>query len=308
MRYSKGAATLLSTVFTFRVKSGVVADDIFDSSSELLPGTDTANGLSATSTSRPTSANVDTGILNPDDAAANLMDISIAATCFNCVNGFVHDTDTNDPANRCFEKCNKNDCCTFDNAGTPEDACIGFTGKVCKDKSCNGKEACQNAKIPSVVTSCIGERACYKAGGDGGSIGNVDGSCDADFACYRLGLDIGKVGNVLRSCNTKSACFDAAADGGLIGSIIDSCKYGDFACSGLGFNMETLEICCTRAKEQVLANMEHILAGLLGALQYLVMKKKLVTALDNTEEQLGISMTHAPFRIHVWVVVLMADL
>ena len=154
----------------------------------------------------------------------------------------------------------------------------------------------------------IGERACYKAGGDGGSIGNVDGSCDADFACYRLGLDIGKVGNVLRSCNTKSACFDAAADGGLIGSIIDSCKYGDFACSGLGFNMETLEICCTRAKEQVLANMEHILAGLLGALQYLVMKKKLVTALDNTEEQLGISMTHAPFRIHVWVVVLMADL
>jgi hypothetical protein len=214
----------------------VVADDIFDSPNELLPGTDTAaNDITATPTSRPTSANVDTGILNPDDAAANLMDISIAATCFNCVDGFVRGTDTTNPDNRCHVKCDKKDCCTFDDGGTPEDACSGFNGNVCLDGSCNGKEACQNANIPSVVNSCIGDYACYNAGGDGGSIGNVNYSCKGIGACFKLAHQNGKVGNVLNSCIGEYACQFAAFDGGLIGSITDSCKEGIQACSNLGF-------------------------------------------------------------------------
>ena len=117
MHYSKGAATLLSTVFTFRVKTVVVAD-IVDSSNEVHPGTDTdVNGLTLTRTSGPTSAkikllrkrnhhsvavDVDTGILNPADTAAaqGIDDVmisssrsgvtSIASTCttfVDCVKG-----------------------------------------------------------------------------------------------------------------------------------------------------------------------------------------------------------------------------
>ena len=98
MRYPKGAATLLSTVFTFGVKSGVAAD-IFDSSNKLLSGLDTAmtNGLTAISrnspnsavTSKQNSATADAGILkNPADTSAGGTDviassseITIAATC-----------------------------------------------------------------------------------------------------------------------------------------------------------------------------------------------------------------------------------
>ena len=196
VRYSKEAAALLSTVITFRVKSLVVAD-IFDSSNEELhPGTeDTAlNGLLTASS--PTSATtitinherkpVDTGILNPvdtgtkgTDVIASSSGITITSTCdtfVTCKNGL----DSSDPTDntKCFDTCNNN-CCTFDDgSGNLDDACSGFTGKVCMDgKSCNGKYACWNAYIPSVVNSCIGDEACYKAGGDGGSVGNVNDLC-----------------------------------------------------------------------------------------------------------------------------------
>ena len=115
MHYSKGAVTLLSTVFTFQVKTVVVAD-IVDSSNEVLLGTDTAvNGLTSTPTSSPTSAkiklkrkrnhsnavDVDTGILNSDETAASVvmdassvsMAIAATAMCLDCDNGFVRGED-----------------------------------------------------------------------------------------------------------------------------------------------------------------------------------------------------------------------
>ena len=223
MRYSKAAATLLSTVFTFGVKSGVAAD-IFDSSSELRLGTDTA---------------VDAGILeNPAATAAfaSSSEITTASTCntfVTCVDG--KDSSDVTGTTTCYNACDK-DCCTYDDgAGGYFDACGGFTGKVCKDgNSCNGIRACEGATIPSVVKSCIGEFACFQAGGDGGSIGNVNDSCEGDKACYKLAYQNGKVGNVLNSCIGQNACEDAARDGGLIGSITDSCKEGDKACYELG--------------------------------------------------------------------------
>jgi len=64
-----------------------------------------------------------------------------------------------------------------------DDACVGFTGKVCKDGSCNGYKACENANISSVVNSCVGRSACVKAGYLGGSIGNIVDSCKYEAAC-----------------------------------------------------------------------------------------------------------------------------
>jgi hypothetical protein len=251
MRYPKGAATLLSTVFSFGVNSGVVAD-IFDSSNELLSGTDTAgNGLTATPPNSPTSAvtqqnsaTADPGILeNPaatsaggTDVIASSSEITIAATCDEyviCKDGYdISDVTGN---TKCFDTCDE-DCCTYDNAGTLEDACSLFTGKVCKDGySCNGDNACALAIIPSVVNSCSGDFACFLAGADGGSIGNVNDSCNGKSACYNLAYHNGKVGNVLNSCIGYRACRKAARTGGLIGSITDSCKEGSQACNELGF-------------------------------------------------------------------------
>ena len=237
MHYSKGAATLLSTVFTFRVKTVVVAD-IVDSSNEVHPGTDTdVNGLTSTPTSSPTSAkikllrkrnhsvavDVDTGILNPADTAAaqGINDVmisssrsgvtSIASTCttffVDCVKGLDSSDNT-----KCVDKCKQN-CCTYNDA---------VTGKVCSDGSCNGYNACKNANIPSVVNSCIGEQACYQAGGDGGSIGNVIGSCHGKHVCYYLGYKYGKVGNITDSCNGADACEYLGQKYGNVGNILNS--------------------------------------------------------------------------------------
>ena len=256
MRYSKGAATLLSTVFTFRVKT-VNADVFDDSSNQLLPVTDTAtNGLTVTPTSGPTPPTikrdrkpVDTGILNLTDTATKGTDviasssgITITSTCdtfVTCKNGL----DTSDPTGgtSCYYSCVGTTgaplCCAYDDGtGTYFDACSGFTGKVCKDgKSCNGKEACQDATIKFVVNSCIGDYACLKAGFNGGSIGNVYDSCEGQEACDELGTFNGKVGNIINSCKKSSACQHAATNGGIIESITNSCN-GMGACVNTGDN------------------------------------------------------------------------
>ena len=291
MHYSKGAATLLSTVFTLRFKTVVVAD-IVESSNEVLPGTDTAvNVLTSTLTSSPTSTkiklkrkwnhsdvDVDTGILNPADTAASVMDVSsgsltIAATtsCFYCDNGFVCGTV---PNNSCYAACVAAgaSCCTYTNTTSAKlfNGCSGFTGKVCMDGSCNGYKACQNANIPSVVNSCIGWLACYRAGGDGGSIGNVidschgrhvckflgynngmvgniKDSCNGEDACEYLGRKYGNVGNILNSCSGTSACEDGASYGGSIGDIMQSCSH-DKACYYLekfGGSIGNINVACT---------------------------------------------------------------
>ncbi len=56
------------------------------------------------------------------------------------------------------------------------DACDGFTGKVCKDGSCNGKAACSKADIPFVIDSCKGDNACLGAR----LASSLNGCCDWD--------------------------------------------------------------------------------------------------------------------------------
>ena len=79
---------------------------------------------------------------------------AVAPTCADnvvCDNGY--DTTT-------FETCATScagKCCKGDNA------CFQFTGKVCKDGSCNGKAACWKANIPFVIDRCKGDYACEYA-------------------------------------------------------------------------------------------------------------------------------------------------
>ena len=242
MRYSRGTASLLSTVFTFQARS-VAAVDIFDQTSN--------------------EAVVDAGVLTlPDSGAIGTNNdvapsslVTIASTCdegniVTCVNGF----DVNSPggATSCYESCG-GDCCFYGGS----DACIGFTGKVCKDGSCSGAVACEYANIPLVVNSCIGYWACTRAGFYDGSIGNVIDSCNDRFACVKAGYAYGSIRNVHDSCNGYIACATAGAQFASIGNIYHSCN-GDRACLDLGYYIgqvgDVINSCGAYACERAASN------------------------------------------------------
>jgi len=169
-----------------------------------------------------------------------------------CENGYVKNSD---PQVTCASECGSN-CCVGSYA------CWKFTGKVCKDgNSCNGKVACSEATIYSVVNSCIGYQACIRAGFDGGkigkmvkfarggqvgdvvdscigkysckfaayrgSVGNITMSCAATYGCYSVAMQ-GTAGNIVNSCNDDKACSMLARYGD-VGDIQDSCV-GKFSC------------------------------------------------------------------------------
>jgi len=132
-------------------------------------------------------------------------------------------------------------------------ACSLFTGKICKDGSCNGPAACQYAKIPLVANSCKDANGppCYFAGSGGGTlVVGMKNSCNGERACQYLGqgratgggkveylLDScngyygcanagyqGTIGFIKSSCNGSRACNDLARDGGKSGNVQDSCN------------------------------------------------------------------------------------
>ena len=187
MRYTAAAASLLSTVFAFQATSllvVVVADNIFNSGNDEVDGDDIAPA--PTENERDNSGfrgiqrckdDDDEGCVhgtpghdgdtrerrapNTDRAAADMGILALPpittppppSTCFECVGGIVSgDTKT------CHDEC-AGGCCTFDDGGSLFDACDGFTGKVCRDGSCNGEQACDGATIKSVVNSCRGKNA-----------------------------------------------------------------------------------------------------------------------------------------------------
>ena len=187
MRYSRGTASLLSTVFTFQARS-VAAVDIFDQKSN--------------------EAGVDAGVL----ALAPSSSVTIASTCdadkiVTCVNGF----DVNSPGGTtsCYDSC-AGDCCFYGGS----DACIGFTGKVCKDGSCSGAAACKNANIPLVVYSCKGYQACEIAGFGGGTIGIVNDSGNEDRDGFKAGFLSGSMGGMNDWCKGKRACYGLGSTSG----------------------------------------------------------------------------------------------
>ena len=152
-----------------------------------------------------------------------MLTTSVAPQCssgiVDCVYGMVRGSATI----TCAAACGPN-CC----AGVH--ACTSFTGKVCKDGSCNGKFACTYAYIPSVVNSCEGDYACYNTGYDG-TVGNISNSCNAVDACSYLGT-YGAAKLVQGSCNAYQAC-DSVAYNGSIGSLTSSCN-ATSACKGAG--------------------------------------------------------------------------
>ena len=161
-----------------------------------------------------------------------------------CVDGFVRGSaipcaDANDP-----NACSGN-CCLGD------DACTRFTGVVCKDTSCNGDQACEDATVPVVVNSCQGKSACKSAGynGMGAARGMVD-SCQGDGACGYLGTT-GNGGGIRSSCKGNESCFLLGFIG-FVGNIINSCQ-GNKACGLRSENQRYISIdienCCNKDEE-----------------------------------------------------------
>jgi hypothetical protein len=239
MRYSNGAASLLSTVFAFQASSVVVAQDIFDPIAR--------NGIDA----GILAAAADTTASGADVTPSSWIAPAVVSTCaefVECAGGFLADGS----GTTCFEACDNGAACCYGNT-----ACVGFTGKVCKDGSCSGYQACTGAKIPTVVNSCIGKNACREAGQyDGaitqiidsckngygactyicaryGSIGSITGSCTGDYACYEMATQFGKVGNLFNSCKGARSCINVGQEFGIVGSITGSCNYSD-GCGYLG--------------------------------------------------------------------------
>ena len=169
----------------------------------------------------------DIGILAADDIS-----ILAQAAPSKCTAGFVDCKDgylASDNTTTCYDKC-AGDCCKGYYNGTIYDDCFGFTGKVCKDGSCNGEGTCVNATIPSVVNSCKGKFTCYKAGYDRGLIKSMVDSCHGEYACSYAAQTKGFIGDLIGSCNGFGACYYIAADRGSIGKMTNSC-IGKLACS-----------------------------------------------------------------------------
>lgn len=171
-------------------------------------------------------AATDIGIL----AAADISILAQAAPS-KCTAGFVECKDgylASDSTTTCFAQC-AGKCCTEVYFDYLFDSCYKFTGKVCKDGSCNELGACVYATIPSVVNSCKGNFTCYKAGYDEGSIKRMVDSCNGAYACYYAAKDGRIIGDITGSCIGLGACYSIAADNGSIGKITNSC-IGEYAC------------------------------------------------------------------------------
>ena len=151
-----------------------------------------------------------------------------------CVNGFVR----GDSTTTCETACGGS-CCVG------QEACRQFTGKVCRDGSCGGSNACVRATIPWVVNSCTsnsasGGSACFQAGAEKTNIGAMVNSCQGWSACFTLGggnvggcrTCIGKVGEIRNSCLGDLACKRLSYAGGQVGNIMSSCK-GVQACENV---------------------------------------------------------------------------
>lgn len=269
MRHSKGAASLLSTVFAFRYKS-VVGANVFDPINEdaILHPTDV--GAIA-----PSDNNADAGILSPvnptrSHPAIDILKQKCKAGDEGCILGKIRATNsgadigilpppasaakgtdvvpsylmTTTPSTCAPE--NLVDCYNgFVRYSNPAKTCAAecgvycctdptdcqfFTGKVCKDgKSCTGGFACYRANILSVVKSCTGNRVCVTAGNKDRLIGSIADSCIGDKACHFAAAFGGSIGSVTNSCNRVGACYRLGGDKGKIGNLVDSC-IGNAAC------------------------------------------------------------------------------
>jgi hypothetical protein len=92
------------------------------------------------------------------------------------------------------------DCCYVDFEADIS-PCFEFTGKVAKDGSCNGNQACSFANIPIVSGgSCVGQNACSATTADR----VIGGSCVGLLACDSMTATTVSEG----SCVGEEACFN----------------------------------------------------------------------------------------------------
>jgi hypothetical protein len=87
-----------------------------------------------------------------------------------CVQGIVASGTTT-----CTAACGGK-CCVGDSA------CDNFTGKVCKDGSCNNFFACRFANVPYVVNSCKADSSCFMAT----LSSNMVGCCNTANECKSM--------------------------------------------------------------------------------------------------------------------------
>lgn len=250
MRFSKVAASLLSTVFTFRDKSLCVAG-VFDSTNEAV---DTvifsANGVTANPTSRPTPA---TELNEKCNAGDN-----------DCVHGRVRvpaasDVDTGILTHR-EKKAKGNKCKTGEEGcvhgrirvpavdtgilASPESAAkenvapsntITPAASICTTSFVDCVDGFVRGTAITCFDQCAG--ACCKYDSVLGAVDACEGftgkvcmdtnSCIGERACEDANILSPAV--MVMSCKGDYACFKAASKGGSIGSITDSCN-ADYAC------------------------------------------------------------------------------
>ena len=145
-----------------------------------------------------------------------------------CTQGYVDcsygDTSDNIPcATACYDSTSGSyKCCSGLNA------CADFTGRVCKDGTCSGNNACFHAKIPIVVNSCIGVTACFVVGynpyGAGNNVGNFINSCTSFASCSQVAYGSeGGVGNLEGSCTADRACQSLGSVAEVTSNLKDCC-------------------------------------------------------------------------------------
>ena len=269
MRYSQAAASLLSTVLSFKANISVSADDADNNNifiSAIDPEAD-IGGLALTTNDKNEEGNnfgfkvhsqtkykaagttpgaaindARRGKFTPKKAQAQAAadigilaaaDISILAKAApsKCTAGFVECKD-GFLASDNTTTCFAQcagKCCTGVYNDELYDSCYDFNGKVCKDESCNGLGACSFATIPSVVNSCKGDFACFDAGDDEGLTKRMVDSCNGLYACTYAAYKEGSIGDITGSCIGQGACVFIAGYHGSIGKMTNSC-IGKNAC------------------------------------------------------------------------------
>ncbi len=198
----------------------------------------------------------------PSTASPTMLPTAIPTYSMQCPAGYVDCVDGHLKTNistSCETAC-QGKCCSGPGA------CTNFTGKICKDGSCNITESCFYAAIPLVVNSCKGVTACLYAD----RVGSIVNSCYGDSSCMYFGLYspgnetrhirdscngfeacdsvayYGSIGNITSSCNAVYACFMAGSPPpngtGLISSILNSCCNSASACEYT--NEDTIPALC----------------------------------------------------------------
>ena len=144
-------------------------------------------------------------------------------------------------------------------------ACIRFTGKVCRDGSCSGgNNACNKANVGEIINGCQGKMSCSMVGwirytsdnpNEANPVPRIHNSCrSSDTACASMATGSGRgytakpgneVGNIINSCNGNSdpdatdhldptygtaQCANMGERWGTIGDVVNSCT-GDQACA-----------------------------------------------------------------------------